>query len=61
MKLEHGKNLIYVSKQMGHAKASITADVYAHLLKERRPDVARRTDEYLFGKPKKSRAATTSR
>ena len=47
--LEHGENLIYVSRQLGHAKASITADVYAHLLKERRPDAAIRTDEFLFG------------
>ena len=50
IKLEHGENLIYVSKQMGHAAPSITANVYAHLLKERRPEAAVRTDEFLFGK-----------
>lgn len=32
IKLEQGENLIYVSKQMGHASPSITANVYAHLL-----------------------------
>jgi hypothetical protein len=26
--------------------------VYAHLLKERRPEAAQRTDEFLFGTPK---------
>jgi integrase len=57
VKLEHSENLIYVSKQLGHAKPSITADVYAHLLKERRPEAAQRTDEFLFGKPKKDDAA----
>jgi len=50
IKIEHNENLVYVSKQMGHAKPSITADVYAHLLKERRPEAALRTDEFLFGK-----------
>jgi integrase len=50
IKLETGENLIYVSKQMGHANPSITANVYAHLLKERRPEAAVRTDEFLFGK-----------
>jgi integrase len=57
VKLEQGENLVYVSKQMGHAKPSITADVYAHLLKERRPEAAQRTDEFLFGKPKADGAA----
>lgn len=49
VKLEHGENLIYVSKQMGHSQPSVTANVYAHLLKERRPEAAVRTDEFLFG------------
>jgi integrase len=59
MKLEHGENLVYVSKQLGHSKLSITADVYSHLcLEERRPEAAVRTDEFLFGKaPKAQRTA----
>jgi len=61
VKLEHGENLIYVSKQLGHAKPSITADVYAHLLKELRPEAAARTDEFLFGKAKsKAKSVGTS-
>ena len=36
---------------MGHANPSITANAYAHLLKERRPEAAVRTDEFLFGAP----------
>lgn len=56
IKLEQGENLIYVSKQMGHASPSITANVYAHLLKERRPEAAAKTDAFLFGpEPKKAR------
>jgi len=65
MKLEHGENLVYVSKLLGHAKLSITADVYSHLcLEERRPEAAIRTDEFLFGKPaqttpRRAKAAST--
>src|SRR5262245_16050094 len=29
VKLEHGENLTHVSRQLGRAKASITADAYA--------------------------------
>jgi hypothetical protein len=34
------------------ASPSITANVYAHLLKERRPEAAIKTDTFLFGRPK---------
>ena len=61
------ENLIYVSKQMGHANPSITANVYAPLLKESRPEAAVRPDEFLFGAPKaepqrraRARAKTTT-
>jgi hypothetical protein len=41
---------------MGHANPAITATVYAHLLKERRPEAAAKTDAFLFGsRPKKAR------
>jgi len=57
VKLEHSENLIYVSKQMGHSNPSITANVYAHLLKERRPEAAARTDAFLFGPDKPENSA----
>ena len=53
--LPRGEDIAYVSRQMGHAKVSIAADIYTHLLKEHRPEAAKRTDELLFGK-----AATAS-
>jgi integrase len=59
IKIEQGENPLYVSKQLGHAKPSITFDVYAHLLKERRPEAAARTDEFLFGS-KKARSGKSS-
>jgi integrase len=52
-KIEQGEDVVYVSKQMGHSKPSITFDVYAHLLEKRRPQAALLTDEKLFGKPVK--------
>ncbi len=40
---------MYVSRQMGHANVSITANVYAHLIDKRRPEAAAKTDAFLFG------------
>jgi len=45
-----GEDILYVSAQLGHARPSITADVYSHLLKARRPDAARKMANLLFGK-----------
>ena len=53
-KIAQGKDVLYVSAQLGHAKPSITYDVYLHDLRKRRPAAAAQTDEMLFGK----RAAT---
>jgi len=47
-KLEEGCNVVYVSKQMGHARVSITANVYAHLVDEFKPQAAAKTDSLLF-------------
>jgi integrase len=49
--IAQGEDVVYVSKQMGHSKPSITFDVYAHLLEKRRPQAAVLMDEKLFGKP----------
>ena len=51
-KIVQGEDIIYVSKQMGHSRPSVTSDVYAHLLEKRRPQAAIRTDLDLFGKVK---------
>ena len=45
-----GEDIVYVSRQMGHANVSITANVYAHLIDNRRPQAAAKTDALLFGK-----------
>src|SRR5438128_956694 len=48
-KIEQGEDVLYVSAQMGHAKPSITFDIYSHLLENRRPHAAPKTDDLLFG------------
>ena len=48
-KVAQGEDIIYVAAQMGHARPSITADIYSHLLEKRRPHAAAKTDDFLFG------------
>lgn len=50
LKISQGEDVVYVSKQLGHNRPSITFDVYAHLLKRQRPEAAKKTDELIFGK-----------
>jgi len=49
-KIAQGEDVLYVSAQMGHARPSITYDIYSHLLEKRRPQAAAKTDDFLFGK-----------
>jgi len=49
LKIDQGEDIVYVSRQMGHASVSITADVYAHELRKRRPEAAAKTDAMIFG------------
>jgi integrase len=46
-KVEQGENVVYVSKQMGHKDPSVTLKIYAHLIKESRPEAAAKTDAML--------------
>jgi integrase len=50
-KVEQGENILYVSKQMGHKDASVTLKIYSHLIKEKRPEAAAKTDAMLFQAP----------
>jgi integrase len=49
LKIDQGEDIVYVSRQMGHANVSITADVYAHEIRKRRPEAAAKTDAAIFG------------
>jgi integrase len=35
---------------MGHSSIQVTIDVYGHLLKDRNPDAAAKTDAMIFGR-----------
>lgn len=47
LRIEQGQNLVYISKQIGHASVSTTLNVYSHLLKEAHPEQAERLDAIL--------------
>ena len=49
LKLDQGEDLVYVCRQMGHSSVSVTADIYAHQIRSRRPEAAAKTDEIIFG------------
>jgi len=50
--IDQGQDLIFVSRQLGHAKASITLDVYSHLIRKHRPEAVAQLDKRLFGSAK---------
>lgn len=51
LKLEQGESIYYVQRQMGHSSIQVTVDLYGHLLKDRNPEAAKKTDALIFGYP----------
>jgi integrase len=49
LKIAQGEDIVYVSRQLGHANVSMTVDTYSHQIRARRPEAAARTEELLFG------------
>jgi integrase len=49
LKLDQGEDPLYVSRQMGHSSLQVTAEIYAHQIREQRPDAAAKTDAMIFG------------
>jgi integrase len=49
LKIDQGEDLLYVSRQMGHSSLSVTGEIYAHQIRERRPEAAAKTDAMIFG------------
>lgn len=49
LKIDQGEDLPYVSRQMGHSSLSVTGQIYAHQIQERRPEAAAKTDAMIFG------------
>ena len=38
--IDQGENVVYIQKQLGHSKPTVTLDIYAHLMEKHRPEVA---------------------
>lgn len=51
LRLNLGIPIIVVSRRLGHAKASITLDIYGHLLHEMQDEAARLMDELVTPQP----------
>ena len=49
LKLDQGANIYYVQRQMGHSSIQVTVDIYGHLLENRKPEEAAKTDRLVFG------------
>ena len=50
LKIDQGEDLLYVSREMGHSSIQVTADIYAHQIRAKRPEAAAKTDAAIFGK-----------
>ena len=49
--LNHGIPALIVSKRLGHSKASITLDVYGHLIPSKQEEAAQLMDDLMFAVP----------
>ena len=49
LKLDQGANIYYVQRQMGYSSIQVTVDIYGHLLENRKPEEAAKTDQLVFG------------
>ena len=47
--LDQGQDMLYVSRQLGHSSASITWNIYSHLIRKQRPEAVAKLDKLLFG------------
>jgi integrase len=46
--IDQGENIKYIQSQLGHASPTITLDVYAHLMKKKNPESAKRLERAIF-------------
>jgi integrase len=51
--IEQGENIKYIQSQLGHARPTITLDVYAHLVSSTNQEAAYRLENTIFGDKKK--------
>ena len=47
LRIEQGQNIVYISRQVGHASVKTTLDIYGHLIKEVNAEQAKKLDNIL--------------
>jgi integrase len=47
MRIEQGQNIVYISRQIGHASVKTTLDIYGHLIKDANTGQAMKLDNIL--------------
>jgi len=47
MRIEQGQNIVYISRQIGHASVKTTLDIYGHLIKDANSGQAIKLDNIL--------------
>jgi integrase len=47
--IEQGENIKYIQKQLGHSKATVTLDIYGHLMNDSNPEASGKLEEKIFG------------
>jgi integrase len=50
LKIEQGENIVYISKQMGHSKTTVTSTIYAHLVNDKNYESACGLEAMIFEK-----------
>jgi integrase len=46
--IDQGENVVYIQKQMGHHKPTVTLDIYAHLMENDRPEAAAKLENSIM-------------
>jgi integrase len=47
--IDQGENVVYIQKQLGHSRPTVTLDIYAHLMEKHRPEAAAKLENSVIG------------
>ena len=46
--IDQGENVVYIQKQLGHSKPTVTLDIYSHLMEKHRPESAAKLENGIL-------------
>jgi len=49
IQIQKGRDVVYISRQLGHSKPSVTIDIYGHLVRQTNPDAAADLEAEVLG------------